>query len=192
MAVHYRQARERNSTRRAVLSAARSAQGRATRWWEAGRQLPRAGRAAQGPGPGARALTLRVRHGYLSWEMTTPTRTCSRSIDRVNCCQSESDESRHRRRRTTSAIKRKSTGSLKHSSPCVEAIVADISSGSGLTPSGLPVGDAIDFLRLSVGRRPRASAPIQVHGGDAWHHRPSAPGDSDHRPVSEYPRGATG
>jgi DNA-binding MarR family transcriptional regulator len=30
----------------------------------------------------------------------------------------------------------------------VEAIVTDVSSGSGLTPSELPVGDAIDFLRL--------------------------------------------
>jgi DNA-binding MarR family transcriptional regulator len=30
----------------------------------------------------------------------------------------------------------------------VEATVTDVSSGSGLTPSGLPVGDAIDFLRL--------------------------------------------
>jgi MarR family transcriptional regulator, organic hydroperoxide resistance regulator len=30
----------------------------------------------------------------------------------------------------------------------VEATVTDVSGGSGLTPSGLPVGDAIDFLRL--------------------------------------------
>jgi DNA-binding MarR family transcriptional regulator len=30
----------------------------------------------------------------------------------------------------------------------VEATVTDVSSGSGLTPSGLPLGDAIDFRRL--------------------------------------------
>jgi MarR family transcriptional regulator, organic hydroperoxide resistance regulator len=37
---------------------------------------------------------------------------------------------------------------LKNSSPCVEGVATDISSGPGLTQPVLPVGDAIDFLRL--------------------------------------------
>jgi DNA-binding MarR family transcriptional regulator len=37
---------------------------------------------------------------------------------------------------------------LKHSSTCVEATVTEVSRGSALTRSELPVGDAIGFLHL--------------------------------------------
>jgi DNA-binding MarR family transcriptional regulator len=40
--------------------------------------------------------------------------------------------------------------------------VTDVSSGSGLTPSRLPVGSAIDFLGL-LWAVDRASAPVQGH-----------------------------
>jgi hypothetical protein len=171
LAVHYRQAWERNS---GYPFGCAIAQGRAGRWREAGRQLPRAGCPPKG-------LALERERSHFACD----------TVIYVGDDETDEDVFQIDRPGQLLSIRvgQKGTSAapyyirnqaeidrlLEHWSACVEATVTDVTSESGLTPSDLPVGDAIDFLRLmwavdhALQRRSKAMAVTLVSRGlSAW------------------------